>query len=123
MPGPGLVDERPYGTAETPRPEDMAALGATTVDVYVNEHLLWNNVPTEVWDFTIGRFQVLKKWLSYRAYAVIDRPLTLEEVNDFRDTARRLAALRLMGDELDQNHQACAEASWPWRVTAAATGP
>jgi len=122
MPGPGKVEERPYNSAESPDAEALACLGAETRDIYLNDQLFWRNVPSEVWDFTIGGFQVLKKWLSYRAHAVIERPLTLEEVNYFRDTARRLAALRLMTSELDENYRACADGSWPWRVTAAVNG-
>jgi hypothetical protein len=26
----------------------------------------WLNVPETVWDYTIGGYQVIKKWLSYR---------------------------------------------------------
>jgi hypothetical protein len=33
-----------------------------------------------------------------------------------RDTARRLAALRLLGPDLDSNYRACAEGSYPWRT-------
>jgi hypothetical protein len=89
------------------------------MDIYLNEHLFWRNIPTEVWGFTIGGFQVLKKWLSYRADAVIGRPLTLAEVNYVSETARRLAAIRMLGSLLDANYQGCADGSWPWRVIAA----
>jgi hypothetical protein len=118
MPGPGLVEQRLYSESEL-ADGDAATLGDTTVDIYLNDQLFWRNVPTEVWNFTIGGFQVLKKWLSYRAHAVIERPLTLDEINYFRDVARRLAALRLMSNELDENYRACADASWPWRITGA----
>ena len=123
MPGPGRVEQRPYAVAELPDANAMPGLGETTTDIYLNEQLLWRNVPSDVWQYTIGGFQVLKKWLSYRADAVIERPLSLEEINYFRDTARRLAALRLMADELDENYRACAEASWPWRTTSIVSAP
>ncbi|TCM52596.1 N-6 DNA methylase [Rhizobium sp. PP-F2F-G48] len=118
MPGPGRIDQRAYAEGELPSSAELTTLGETTNDVYLNEQIFWRNVPAEVWDFTIGGFQVLKKWLSYRSHAVIDRPLSLSEVNYFRDTARRLATLRLMAGELDANYQACAEASWPWRTVS-----
>lgn len=122
MPGPGKVEERLYSATESPDAQDAPALGTETRDIFLNDQLFWRNVPSEIWDFTIGGFQVLKKWLSYRAHAVIGRPLTLEEVNYFRETSRRLAALRLMTVELDENYRACADDSWPWRITAADDG-
>lgn len=118
MPGPGQTVSRPYTDSEQPLPDALATLGEATTDVYLNDVLFWRNVPAEVWDFTIGGFQVLKKWLSYRAQAVMERPLSLDEINYFRETARRLAALRLLASELDENYRACADASWPWRITA-----
>ena len=36
---------------------------------------------------------MLKKWLSYREQAVLGRPLKLEEVQHFTDTARRIGAI------------------------------
>jgi len=35
-------------------------------DVYLNGSAYWKNVPLEVWEYRIGGYQVLKKWLSYR---------------------------------------------------------
>src|SRR3989442_183184 len=35
-------------------------------DVYLNSSAHWRNVPEKVWDYTIGGYQVIKKWLSYR---------------------------------------------------------
>ena len=32
----------------------------------LNESAYWRNVPEKVWDYTIGGYQVIKKWLSYR---------------------------------------------------------
>jgi hypothetical protein len=119
MPGPGRIIERPYGPLESATHAQREVLGEHTMDIYLNEHLFWRNIPTEVWGFTIGGFQVLKKWLSYRADAVIGRPLTLAEVNYVSETARRLAAIRMLGSLLDANYQGCADGSWPWRVIAA----
>ena len=46
------------------------------------------------------RYQVLKKWLSYREHKVLGRPLSPEEVQHFSDTARRIAAiLQLVGGD------------------------
>ena len=102
--------------AEASCAEQAALLGPETVDVYLNNGTYWRNVPTTVWEFTVGGFQVLKKWLSYRERAVLGRPMTLAEVNQFRDVARRIAALRLMTPALDRNYRRCADASYPWRT-------
>jgi hypothetical protein len=118
MPGPGRTLERPYSANESLSQQASASFGLETRDVFLNSNLYWSNVPAEVWDFTIGGNQVLKKWLSYRAAAVLDRPMTLGEVNHFRDTARRIAAILLMGPRLDRNYRRCANGSYPWRVMA-----
>ena len=66
-------------------------LGETTFDIYLNGDAFWRNVPAAVWNYRLGGYQVLKKWLSYRERSVLGRPLNLEEVQHFSDTARRIA--------------------------------
>ena len=100
MPGQGRVDERSYTAKEKaafgPAP---AILGATTFDVYLNGKAYWRNVPSAVWQYKLGGYQVLKKWLSYREHKVLGRPLKPDEVQHFTDTARRIAAiLQLVND-------------------------
>ena len=46
-----------------------------------------------VWNYKLGGYQVLKKWLSYREHKILNRPLNLEEVQHFTNTARRIAAI------------------------------
>ena len=46
-----------------------------------------------MWNYKLGGYQVLKKWLSYRESKVLGRSLLPEEVQHFTDTARRVAAL------------------------------
>ncbi len=100
MPGRGRIVERAY------RPEERAALaahiavlGETTFDVYLNGEAYWRNVPSAVWDYRLGGYQVLKKWLSYRESAVLGRRLHAEEVQHFTDTARRIGALLLAASD------------------------
>ena len=56
--------------------EALAYLGETTYDVYLNTVAYWANVPAKVWEYTIGGYQVMKKWLSYRERPLLGRPLT-----------------------------------------------
>ena len=94
MPGQGRVVERDYTVAE----RDALAYadltqGETTFDVYLNERAFWRNIPAAVWNYQLGGYQVLKKWLSYREYKIVGRPLLPEEVQHFTDTARRISAI------------------------------
>ena len=100
MPGQGRAVERPYtaeeraslgGTADT--------LGSATFDIHLNDRAYWRNVPSAVWSYKLGGYQVLKKWLSYRERGVLGRALKPEEVQHFTDTARRIAGiLGLVGE-------------------------
>ena len=94
MPGHGQVVERSY-TAEERAALGGAAetLGETTFDVYLNGRAYWRNVPSAVWGYKLGGYQVLKKWLSYRERGVLGRALLPEEVQHFTDTARRIGAV------------------------------
>ena len=50
-------------------------------------------VPAAVWNYKLGGYEVLKKWLSYRERKVLGRPLSPEEVLQFTGPARRIAAI------------------------------
>ena len=101
MPGPGRHHERTYAANETPPPA-AAPLGATTFDIHLNDRAYWRNVPANVWNYKLGGYQVLKKWLSYRERTVLDRPLHAEEVQYFADAARRIAAILLLTTGTDE---------------------
>ena len=94
MPGQGRVVERSYTSEERASLGDaVSTLGDTTFDVYLNDRAYWRNVPTSVWNYKLGGYQVLKKWLSYRERKVLGRGLRPEEVQHFTDTARRIASI------------------------------
>ena len=94
MPGQGRAAERAYAADEREAMGDArAALGETTFDIYLNEDAFWRNVPAAVWNYRLGGYQVLKKWLSYRERDVLGRSLTPEEVRHFADTARRIGGI------------------------------
>ncbi|KRE18210.1 hypothetical protein ASE63_03320 [Bosea sp. Root381] len=120
MPGRGLTLLRDY------TPEERAALeaeamqqgmpfdtllgliGGKTYDVLLNTDVYWANVPEKVWDYTLGGYQVIKKWLSYREQSVLGRPLKLDEALYVSETVRRIAAILTMGPALDASYLACA---------------
>ena len=94
MPGQGRIVERDYTPEERAALGDaIPTLGAKTLDVHLNDRAFWSNVPAAVWNYKLGGYQVLKKWLSYRERDVLGRPLTPEEVLYLGETARRIAGM------------------------------
>jgi len=62
--------------------------------VYINKDQYFEPVSEEVWNYKIGGYQVLKKWLSYRK----GRKLTLEEIETFMKTVKALEeTIKLQG--------------------------
>ena len=116
MPGAGTAIEREYTNEErTAIGEDaIVLLGPTTYDIYLNDRAYWANVPARVWDYTIGGYQVMKKWLSYREHSVLGRPLTPDEVQEVTHMARRIAALVLLEPELNRNYEAVKASTYAW---------
>ena len=102
MPGQGRVVQRPYAPDELQSLNTtQGSLGETTCDVHLNDRACWRNVPAAVWDYKLGGYQALKKWLSYRERAVLGRPLTPDEIHHFTTTARRIAAILLLTQKSD----------------------
>ena len=101
MPGRGKQQERIDGSAKV-------------IDIFLNEYAYWRGVPLAAWMFTIGGYQVMKKWLSYRERAILGRPLTLEEIREVTAMARRLTALVALQSELDKNYQATTATTYQW---------
>jgi len=130
MPGSGKLVKRPYSPEEAAAitagadllvlsPEGARArLGESTRDVYLSDVAYWRNVPEKVWGYTIGGYQVMKKWLSYREEDLLGRSLTMDEAREVTDTAHRIAAILLLEPELDENYGRVKEASYPWAARA-----
>jgi len=91
-----------FSQEHTALAEAVAYLGDTTFDIYLNEVAYWRNVPSRVWSYTSGGYQVLKKWLSYREQSLLGRPLTHDEVLYVTNITRRIAALLLLEPALDE---------------------
>jgi hypothetical protein len=109
MPGKGKAIERSYTPQEAKAlAESVAVLGQKTVDVYLNDRVCWRNVPVRLWDYTISGYAVIKKWLSYREKELLGRSLSVDEARYVTETARRLAAVMLLGPQLDESYRAAA---------------
>ena len=104
MPGQGRIIEREYTPDERATLGDaIPVLGEKTLDVYLNDRAYWRNVPAAIWDYKLGGYQVLKKWLSYRERDVLGRALMPEEVLYFAEMTRRVGAiLDLCGADREQ---------------------
>ena len=92
MPGPGKVTT---GTR-----------GEGFLDIHLNDTTRWKDVPEAVWSYTLGGYQVLKKWLSYRESALLGRPLSSDEAQDFTHHVRRIAAILALHEDLDPHYGA-----------------
>jgi len=82
--------------------------------IYTNGLAYWKNVPARVWEYTIGGYQVIKKWLSYCEKDLLGRALTPDEVREVTAIARRIAAILLLESALDANYQAVKAATFDW---------
>jgi hypothetical protein len=126
MPGKGKVVEREFSVTERQAITDgcsqfglsaeqaLNLLGDRTFDVYLNNVAYWKNIPSRVWAYTIGGYQVIKKWLSYREREILGRGLTMEEARVVTDIARRIAAILLMEPALDANYEGIKKATYNW---------
>jgi len=126
MPGKGKLIEREFSAIERKALLDGAkasgladrqlfsSLGETTCDVYLNDIAFWSNIPIHVWNYTIGGYQVIKKWLSYREEKLLGRALTKDEVRYVQEMVRRIAAILLLAPSLDANYQAVKADTFPW---------
>jgi hypothetical protein len=126
MPGKGKLLERNYSATERKAVLDGARalglsgenafeqLGENTCDIYLNDVAYWSNIPIRVWHYTIGGYQVIKKWLSYREESLLGRPLSKDEVRFVQEMARRIAAILLLEPALDANYESVKENTYLW---------
>lgn len=101
MPGKGRLTE------VAPLPDRPVALGSgPDLNIWLNGTTCWMHIPPTVWNYTLGGYPVLKKWLSYREAKLLGRPLAPEEAVEFTRIARRIAAILLLGPALDAGYAA-----------------
>jgi hypothetical protein len=78
------------------------AWGERTGDLFLNDDAYFANVPELVWNYQLGGYPVLKKWLGYRQADRRDgEALTDDERRWFRQIIQRIAALLALGPSLD----------------------
>ncbi len=87
------------------REAEIKSLGETTYDIFINDVAYWRNVPEKVWQFYIGGYQVIKKWLSYRESKLLGRPLSLDEITEVTNMIRRISAIILLENDLNENYR------------------
>ena len=92
------------------------ALLGRAVNVYLNDTTYWRGVPEAAWNYVIGGYLVIKKWLSYREEAILGRPLSKDEAREVSAMVRRLTALILLSDQLDANYTACRDNAYNWPI-------
>jgi hypothetical protein len=126
MPGKGKLVERDYSPFELnaivegakeqgfSEVEALAHLGNKTCDVYLNDSAYWSNIPVRVWEYTIGGYPVIKKWLSYREESLLGRSLIKDEVRHVQEVARRIAAILLLEPALNANYESVKQHTFPW---------
>jgi hypothetical protein len=121
MPGGGRVKQRPYTPAEAAQIDKRAnELLGPPIDIMLNDIATWRAIPAQVWDYRIGGYQVLKKWLSYREETVLGRPISKDEAREVSGMVRRLAAIILMTDQLDANYASARDDAFAWPHAAKA---
>jgi predicted helicase len=107
VPNKGEIERRSY------TPDEEAGLpwqgheqwGGETLDIYLNDSTRWTNVPKRVWNYTLGGYPVIKKWLSYREKDVLGRDLNYDEAQHVTSMVRRIAALLLLEPSLDDSYE------------------
>jgi len=126
MPGKGLAKVRDYTQSGLSAleigeknlgmssAELVKLLGEQTMDIYLNNVAYWKNIPARVWEYTIGGYQVIKKWLSYRERELLGRDLSTDEIDEVTAMARRIAAIILMEPALDANYKTVKAATYNW---------
>ena len=93
---------RAAGIQEALRPE----WGERTGDLFLNKEVYPTNVPEQVWQFEMGGYPVVKKWLGYRQDS---RPLPIDEVRHLRSIIHRIACLLSLQAKADALYVKAAE--------------
>lgn len=105
----GRWESRPYAELEPSRLE----WGDSTGDLFINGDLALLNVPLAVWQYELGGYPVIKKWLGYRqASRRGGAALTLAELDELRGIIHRIAATLTLLSALDEAYEAASSLCW-----------
>ena len=134
MPAKGRIERRAYDKAEREAigeaaearglsvEQVLSLIGPNTCDVFLNDTAYWKNIPVNVWEYFIGGYQVIKKWLSYREQELLGRALSADEAREVTNMARRLTAIILLQPALDENYRQVKVHTYPWPGNEEASG-
>lgn len=100
----------------------VTLLGESTFDIRLNRRASWKNVPSQVWRYTLGGYQVIKEWLSARDRDLLCRSLTADEARYAEEMTRRIAGILLMEPALDANYEAVRRNAYAWPQAGSASG-
>lgn len=50
-------------------------------------------MPLQVWEYRLGGYQILKRWLPFRESEVLGRGLSVSEVSWWSEVARRVSGI------------------------------
>jgi predicted helicase len=66
--------------------------------VYINKEQYFDGVPIDIWEYRIGGYQVLSKWLTYRK----SKELTSEDIEHFLQIIEIIRETLISMDEIDK---------------------
>ena len=90
---------------------------------FINDRVCLRNVPRSVWQYELGGYPVIKKWLGYRDHGHRgDQPLSVQEVTYLCSMVHRLAAGTFFGTNL-RSHSIGGFRLTEWEYAVAAKAP
>lgn len=69
-------------------------------NVFINDSQYFSNIPTEVWEYQIGGYQVMAKWLKDRK----GRALSLDDIRHYIRVAKALQLTIEMQNKIDKTY-------------------
>ncbi|HZC24731.1 MAG TPA: type ISP restriction/modification enzyme, partial [Candidatus Binatia bacterium] len=107
--GTGRWVERAFDDSEAQREQ----WGETTGNLYLSKSVFLKHVPKAIWQYELGGYPVIKKWLGYRqATRRNGAPLSLGEMDELRGIVLRIATLLITRPLLDQAYEAASGNAW-----------
>lgn len=107
--GAGRWEERAIDDGEVQREQ----WGETTGNLYLSKSVFLKHVPRAIWQYELGGYPVIKKWLGYRqATKRNGTPLSLGELDELREIALRIATLLTIRPLLDKAYEAASGNAW-----------